>query len=87
MSTFKSYIFHCAFSLKLNTSELDMAEIMDNTATLKAVRFFFPPFKSRNRNTLVGRVFLALGNMVCRLGQASMRRDIFTVFEVGPDIS
>lgn len=42
MSTFKSFIFCCALSLKLSTSELDIAEMMDKTATLKTEQGFFP---------------------------------------------
>lgn len=75
MSTFKSYIFRWASSLKLGTSESDMAEIMDNIATLKIVRSLFP-FNSKNitRNFLMGAVILSLENitLVCRLGQVNI---------------
>lgn len=82
MSTVKSYIFRCASSLKLSTSDSDMAEIMDNMATLKIVRSFFP-FNSKNisRNFLVGTVFLSLENitLVCRLGQANISHKIYSL--------
>lgn len=56
MSTFKSYIVHCALNLKLSTSELDAAEIMDKTGNLKPQKsFFFFPVTLRlgSRNLLV----------------------------------
>lgn len=54
MSTFKSYVSYCALSLKLSISESDMAEIMDNTATLKTMRSFLPfNSKSISRNFFV----------------------------------
>ena len=43
--------------------------------------------EEQEADSLASRVSLALGDMVYRLGQARMRQDIFTVFEVGPDIS
>lgn len=63
-----------------------MAEIVDNTAILKIVRSFFP-FKSRSRNFLVGSLFGSGKYGVQAWSSKYRRQDIFTVLEVGPDIS
>lgn len=63
-----------------------MAEIVDDTAILKIVRSFFP-FKSRSRNFLVGSLFGSVKYDVQAWSSKSRRQDIFTVLEVGPDIS
>lgn len=63
-----------------------MAEIVDNTAILKTVRSCFP-FKSRSRNFLGGSLFGSGKYGVQACSSKYRRQDIFTVLEVGPDIS
>lgn len=80
MSTFKSYIFHCAWSLKVSTSELDIAEITDNMPTFKTVKSFPFNSKSRSRNILVGSLFGSEKYYsMCRLSQANVSHKIHSL--------